>query len=117
MSEFCLDSGLIYLNHAAVAPWPRRTAAAVQAFAEENLRYGALHYERWLQVEQQLREQLRWLINAGSADEIALLKNTSEGLSVIAYGLPWNPGDNIVTGNQEFPSNRIVWESLSSRGV
>lgn len=36
--EFLLDHGLIYLNHAAVSPWPRRTAVAVQQFAEKNMR-------------------------------------------------------------------------------
>ncbi|MDH5766576.1 MAG: aminotransferase class V-fold PLP-dependent enzyme, partial [Gammaproteobacteria bacterium] len=57
------------------------------------------------------------LINAESDDEIALLKSTSEGLSVIAYGLNWQAGDNIVIAAEEFPSNRIVWESLKPLGV
>ncbi len=57
------------------------------------------------------------LLNAPSSDDIALLKNTSEALSVVAYGLDWKKGDNIVSSNQEFPSNRIVWESLASKGV
>jgi len=78
---------------------------------------GSQHYERWLQTEQQLREQLRQLLNAGSSDEIALLKNTSEALSVVAYGLDWCAGDEIVISDQEFPSNRIVWESLAPLGV
>jgi selenocysteine lyase/cysteine desulfurase len=60
---------------------------------------------------------LKSLLNAESADEIALLKNTSEGLSLIAYGLDWQGGDNIVSTSQEFPSNRIVWESLKEKGV
>ena len=116
-SDFDLDDDIIYLNHAAVAPWPRRTAAAVHAFADENARQGARDYPAWMKIETQLREQLRRLINAGSADEIALLKNTSEALSVVAWGLPWQAGDNVVTSNQEFPSNRVVWESLDSLGV
>jgi selenocysteine lyase/cysteine desulfurase len=35
----------------------------------------------------------------------------------VAYGLDWSVGDNIVSSDQEFPSNRIVWESLATRGV
>ncbi len=115
--EFPLDPGLIYLNHAAVAPWPRRTAEAVRRFAAENMQQGARRYPRWMETEAQLREQLRELLNAPSSDDIALLKNTSEALSVVAYGLPWQPGDNVVTSDQEFPSNRIVWESLRDVGV
>ncbi len=115
--EFPLDEKLIYLNHAAVGIWPRRTAEAVNAFAEENMRQGAADYPQWMQVERQLRGRLKRLVNAESTDDIALLKNTSEGLSLIAYGLDWQAGDNIVSTNQEFPSNRIVWESLKSKGV
>lgn len=115
--EFALDPGLVYLNHAAVAPWPRRTARAVERFAEENLRQGATHYPRWMDKEAQLRGQCRDLVNAPSADDIALLKNTSEALSVVAHGLAWQTGDNVVISDEEFPSNRIVWESLRARGV
>jgi selenocysteine lyase/cysteine desulfurase len=116
-TEFPLDPAITYLNHAAVAPWPRRTADAVSRFADENLHRGATDYPRWMEAEAGLREQLRWLINAPSVDDIALLKNTSEGLSVLAHGLDWRAGDNVVIPAQEFPSNRIVWESLARFGV
>lgn len=115
--EFALDPALVYLNHAAVAPWPLRTAAAVARFADENRRRGAQHYPAWVEVEQRLRERLQRLIGARSSDEIALLKSTSEGLSVIAQGLAWRAGDNVVIPVQEFPSNRIVWEALGACGV
>jgi len=46
-----------------------------------------------------------------------LVKNTSEALSFVAYGLTWQAGDNIVSSNEEFPSNRLPWESLASQGV
>jgi cysteine desulfurase/selenocysteine lyase len=114
---FQLDDHIIHLNHAAVAPWPIQTARAVKAFAEENARQGSKDYELWLLREKGLRKRLAQLINAPSTDEIALLKSTSEGLSLIAYGLPWKPGDNIVIPAEEFPSNRIVWQSLESYGV
>lgn len=107
----------LYLNHAAVAPWPQITADAVQAFAAENAQQGTLNYLHWLTVEQALREQARELLNAPTAGDIALVKNTSEGLSFVAYGLDWQAGDNVVGIRQEFPSNRYVWQSLASQGV
>lgn len=116
-AEFPLRPDLIYLNHAAVAPWPKRCAEAVQRFTQENVTTGALNYPRWNTTEQQLKQRLATLLNAPSVDDIALLKNTSEALSVVAYGLDWQPGDNVVISDQEFPSNRIVWESLATRGV
>ena len=115
--EFNLADDICYLNHAAVAPWPKRTVETVQRFALENGRVGSHHYERWLATEQTLRKQLQTLINAASSDEIALMKSTSEALSVVAYGMRWKAGDEIIISNQEFPSNRIVWESLRSQGV
>ena len=115
--EFSLISDIIYLNHAAVGPWPRRTAEAVKAFADENAAKGSLDYPRWLATADTLRGRLKSLLNAPSREDIALLKNTSEALSFVAYGLNWDQGDNIVSTNQEFPSNRIVWESLASKGV
>ena len=116
-TEFSEQSNLIYLNHAAVAPWPRRTATAVCAFAQENFEQGAKSYPRWLEIETQTRQFLARLINAPSVEDIALLKNTSEGLSLIAYGLEWQAGDNIVISDEEFPSNRVVWQSLAPLGV
>jgi len=115
--EFPLKDGLIYLNHAAVGVWPRRTSIAVQQFAEENMLQGAQDYPRWMQGEQSLRKRLAELVGAQSPDDIALVKNTSEGLSIIASGLDWLAGDNIVSIRQEFPSNRIVWQALGERGV
>ncbi|MBK5932246.1 aminotransferase class V-fold PLP-dependent enzyme [Halochromatium salexigens] len=115
--DFDLDPDLIYLNHAAIAPWPQRTVAAVARFAAEQGRLGSQRYPAWLEVEQRLRERAARLIGAASAADIALLKSTSEGLSFVAQGLEWQAGDNIVSLAQEFPSNRIVWETLAERGV
>lgn len=116
-NAFGLDADLCHLNHAAVGPWPTRSAEAVARFALENASQGSLAYAHWMALEQRLRERLARLIGAGSGDDIALVKNTSEALSIIAYGLTWQAGENIVGIAQEFPSNRIVWESLADQGV
>lgn len=116
-AEFPVENDLIYFNHAAIAPWPRRTAEAVSRFANECVAEGSRHYMTWLDTETKLRQHVAELINAPSADDIAFLKNTSEGLSVVAHGFPWNPGDNVVISDEEFPSNRIVWQSLECYDV
>jgi len=115
--EFPQAPGLIYLNHAAVSPWPQRTARAVRTFAEENMTTGAKYYSNWVKKEAALRRQLQKLINAPSPDDIALLKNTSEALSVVACGLDWQAGENVVSTDQEFPSNRIVWQAQKRHGI
>lgn len=112
--EFPLDPDICYLNHAAVAPWPKRASDAISLFAQENNQFGATRYLEWLKKEQALREKLGLLLGA-QQDCIALVKNTSEALSVVAYGLDWQAGDLIIIGDDEFPSNRIVWESLTQK--
>jgi selenocysteine lyase/cysteine desulfurase len=115
--EFAQAPDLRYLNHAAVGPWPKRTAAAVHRFAQENVLLGARDYPDWMKVEHRLRERLARLLNAPSTEDIALVKNTSEALSFVAFGLDWKAGDNVVISDEEFPSNRVVWEALKPQGV
>jgi len=57
------------------------------------------------------------LTGAKSEDDIALLKNTTEGISLVAWGLDWQAGDNIVLPLGEFPSNRLPWLAQSAHGV
>lgn len=114
---FDLEPGLVHLNHAGLAPWPRDTVRAVTRFASENARWSSRRQQRWLEEERRLRELGRWLLDAESPSEIALLKNTSEGISMLAAGLPWRDGDNIVLAADEFPSNRIPWEAAAERAA
>ncbi len=110
--QFPVNDNCMYLNHAAVAPWPKCTTDAVQQFAQENCLTGAQGYLTWLKKEQDLRSKLADLVGTKNQDCLALVKNTSEALSLVAYGLEWHAGDTILISDDEFPSNRIVWESL-----
>ena len=61
--EFPQIVDLRYLNHAAVSPWPARTARAVKQFSDENVKSGATKYQNWLELETKLRSQIKKLIN------------------------------------------------------
>lgn len=115
--EFPVSKQLVYLNHAAVAPLPRRCGEALKAFADEYVECGTRNYQQWAQHSVQLHHDLATFINAESADDIALLKNTSEGISVVAMGFPWQHGDVVLSSDEEFPSNRIPWQALADQGV
>ena len=112
-----LDNPAPYLNHAAVGPWPLATAEAARAFADENMRHGSTNYMDWLKREERLRRNLAHLAGASSGDDIALLKNTTEGICLVAAGLDWQAGQNVVLPADEFPSNRLPWLALAERGV
>ena len=109
--QFPVTERLIYLNHAAVAPLPRPTAEAMQALAQDALDYGSLHYDKWLDTYEKLRVAAARLIGADRS-EIALVKNTSEGIATVAMGLKWHPGDRVVAFREEFPSNYYPWLRL-----
>lgn len=114
--QFPVTANLIYLNHAAVAPLCRRSADAMKALAEDVLEFGSLHYDEWLNTYEGLRIAAARLLGA-HRDEIALVKNTSEGIATVALGLQWEAGDKIVAFQEEFPSNVWPWLRLESKGV
>jgi len=114
--QFPVRQRLIYLNHAAVSPLCRPAAEAMQGLAAEAMEYGSLHYGRWLETYEGLRVAAARLIGAGR-NEIALMKNTSEGIATIATGLDWRSGDKMVAFREEFPSNYYPWKRLEETGV
>ena len=114
--QFPVRDNLLYLNHAAVAPLPRVTADALKHLADDSLMWGSLHYAEWLAVYDGLRAAAAKLVN-GDASEIALMKNTSEGIATIAMGLDWKPGDRMVGFKEEFPANLYPWKRLEAKGV
>ena len=114
--EFPVTQELIYLNHAAVAPLCRRAADAMRSLADDACRFGSLHYDRWMECYAGLRTAAARLIGA-SPGEIAIVKNTSEGIATVAMGLRWKPGDRVIAFKEEFPANYYPWLRLERQGV
>src|SRR5215467_13868042 len=85
-AEFPVAEKLIYLNHAAVAPLCRPAAEAMKWLSDDSLENGSQNYDRWLETYQGLRNSTARLVN-GSPEEIAIVKNTSEGIAVVALGI------------------------------
>jgi cysteine desulfurase/selenocysteine lyase len=108
--EFSTHSQQAYLNHARLGCWPERTEKALQDYAQHMRNPSPAFMQQAFATEQALRQRLATYINAESDKTIALLKNTSEGLSLLAKGIDWQDRDEIVYAKQEFPSNQIVWD-------
>jgi selenocysteine lyase/cysteine desulfurase len=105
-----------YLDHAAMSPLPRPTAAAFQKWLTEAVETGNPVWPDWVKEVEAMRASAARLIGAHS-DEIALVGNTTTGISLVAEGLDWRKGDNVVTLADEFPSNVYPWMNLAGRGV
>jgi len=116
-SLFPVTQELVYLNHAGIAPISSRVDEAIRRYVEEATRLGAFNYAQSLDCEiERVRTRAALLLNA-RADEIAFVKNTTEGLGMVAAGLEWRHGDEILTCDLEYPSNVYPWWSLRERGV
>lgn len=105
-----------FFNHAGVSPLPRVAGNALRKYAEQAEQIVYLGSNWYVDVEK-LRASAAKLINAHK-DEIAFVKNTSEGISIVAAGIDWQWGDVIVTTAVEYPANVYPWmEVARTRGV
>ncbi|MCA9265726.1 MAG: aminotransferase class V-fold PLP-dependent enzyme [Planctomycetales bacterium] len=105
-----------YFDHAAVSPLSRTTAGAIGTWLRQATEEGDTVWPEWAARLEQLRASAARLV-AASPDEIALVPNTTHGITMIAEGWPWQEGDNLVTLANEFPSNLYPWIHLRDRGV
>lgn len=106
----------IYLNHAGVAPISLRVNDAVMKFSAESLHEGYTAGPRWVKQIEKIRHQAAHLIGALS-EEMAFVKNTSHGLSLLSEGLDFQSGDEVIISELEFPANVYPWMALEKKGV
>ncbi|CAN0348010.1 unnamed protein product, partial [Ectocarpus sp. 4 AP-2014] len=73
----------------------------------------------WLSWDRRLNEtrQKAARLMGASSDEVALVHSTTEGINLVAEGLDWREGDNVVVLADEFPSNLYPWMQQAWRGV
>jgi len=114
--NFPVTDEVIFFDHARVAPLPERLRKVVTAFVDDATDFGTVNYETWMLELEFTRKKFAQLINA-DMDEVAFIKNTSEGISIVANGFDWQSGDNVVIPDIEFPANVYPWWNLKRRGV
>jgi len=112
--EFPVARGKIFLGHAGVCPLPRRVADAIA----ECARQGTLGDQEAFMIHRldEARKLSSQLLNC-QTDEVALLGPTSLGLSLVASGLNFRKGDNILIYHDDYPSNVYPWMALAAKGV
>ncbi len=76
------------------------------------MRQGSLAYREWYARENELRQNLATLTGTEAAGDIALMKNTTEGICAVAFGLDWRASDNIV-----LPQRRVSLEPSALAGA
>jgi cysteine desulfurase/selenocysteine lyase len=113
---FALAPGLVYVNHAAVGVLPVATRDAVHAMVDDHAARGVLGTASRELSLPAYRRRIAGFVG-GRAGEIALLRNTGDGATVIAQGLDLGRGDEVIIGANEFGANAYPWLALRHRGV
>jgi selenocysteine lyase/cysteine desulfurase len=114
--DFPVTRRWAFLDHAAVAPLSGPAQRALVEWAADIAANGDVNESRWTKRVEEVRSLAGQLLNADPFD-IAFVKNTSEGIGLVAEGFPWQPGDNMVTAAEEYPANIYPWMNLAGRGV
>lgn len=105
-----------YFDHAAVAAVTSPAAAAIHRCVDQSLFDGDALWPEWARGLTNMRRTAAELLGA-EPDEIALMPSTTAGITLVAEGLDWRPGDNVVTLADEYPSNLYPWMNQAHRGV
>ena len=103
-----------YLNVAGQSPMPKVAVRAVQAAIEWKKFPQRIPDTAFFDVPNRIRVSIAKLIGAQPAD-IALTSGASTGMSAVAYGLKWSPGDEILTAIREFPLQYATWKPMEER--
>lgn len=114
--QFPVTEGFTYLNHAGVSPLPAAALTAIDAAARDFALQGSGAVARWDEDQERVRRRGAELMGV-PAQDVAFVKNTTEGLGFVANGLTWQEGDRVVVPDHEFPSTLYPWLALRDHGV
>jgi cysteine desulfurase / selenocysteine lyase len=106
-----------YLNHAAFGVISTEVIQSINRHLTERSSGVIESYFIDIEVVNKVRAKIARLINAPSVDNISFITNTSEGINLIAAGLPWQEGDHILLNDAEFPSNVYPYLNVRPYGV
>lgn len=113
--EFPVVGESVFLGHGGVCPIPRRAAAAVVQYASDTMKGDQeAVFQHSVMAE---TRGLASVLMGCTPEEVALVGPTSIALSLVANGLDWQRGDNVIFYEEDYPSNAVPWMALESRGV
>jgi selenocysteine lyase/cysteine desulfurase len=116
-SHFPVAARWAFLDHAAVAPLSDAAVRALEEYGRSLADNGITAVKDWLDRIAHVRRLAARLVNAPDPNDVYFIPNTTYGISVVAEGFPWQPGDNVVLATEEYPANQYPWMNLAGRGV
>lgn len=115
-ADFAGFNGVTYLNCAYHGPMPRAAARAAHAAVRLKEAPHRILDEYHFTFPDAYREAVARLIGCASRD-VAVADSTTHGIMTLVGGLDWQPGDEVVVPEGEFPANLFPWHSLERQGV
>ena len=107
--SFTVSPSLINLNNGGVSPAPRTVQEAMKRYYDYSNETPTYYMWRILdQGREPLRQQLARLAGC-AADEIAINRNSSEGLETVILGMTLSSGDEVVASRQDYPNMINAW--------
>lgn len=112
---FTVDRSIINLNNGGVSPSPRIVQDALRRYLEYSNQ--APTYTMWQVLEPQIEGVRRRLAAEFGCDieEMAITRNASEALETCILGLDLEPGDEVLTTNQDYPRMLTTWRTRVRR--
>jgi selenocysteine lyase/cysteine desulfurase len=114
-SEFIGLEGITHLAAGGETPMLKSHRQAIDQFLIDKS-LGEAGRARFEAVFGRCQQKVGQLLGV-PAQDIAFLSSSSEGVNLLAYALPWQPGDNVVVCDVEFPSDVLPWTRLETKGV
>lgn len=113
--QFAFDDERTPMNAANLCPSPRVVADRVAELTRDIDRdCSSQNRAKFTQQREEARRKVAAQLGA-SAEEVALVRNTSEANNIINNGLPLKPGDEVVLWDQNHPTNNVAWDVRAAR--
>src|SRR5215467_9367811 len=106
--------GVTYLNLAGNSPIPKGAIKRMLEAIEWKKFPQRIPDAAFFDVPNRLRASIAQLVG-GRAEEVALTTGASTGMSAVAYGMEWRPGDEVITASGEFPLQYATWKPMEER--
>ncbi len=111
-----IKDGVIFLNNASTGPLSTPVIEAMEIYIKENSKNDIDGFRSFLSRQKKSKEIIAEMLNT-TADRIAFVDNTSNGINILAQGIDWKKGDRVLLNDLEFPANVYPFLNLEKEGI
>lgn len=111
-----IKNGIIFLNVASTGPLSKSVIEDMELYIKQNSENDIDGFKAFLSREKYAKKIIAEMINT-TADRIAFVDNTSNGINILAQGIAWKKGDRVLLNDLEFPANVYPFLNLEKEGI